>query len=345
MKIKKYAEPAVAICYLTESLSALKESNIDVDIEAICNKLGISQKQINDPTAYMTLSQLRNGLSLMREKFPIISGLPIGRRMGPTSHGFAGLTAVTQQNVGECFQTIEKVFELRLPVFSVKYIQEKEYFGLRFTEVLPLEDDLPFLLEVILASFYNIGKIQSKETHNIHKISFSFPEPENAKLYYDYFGDNIEFDSIHSEYLVPIDRYYDAITMRDSTTTKYFAKRLEDETPTANKETLAKIILSILEEEQECLPGITTMASKLAMSDRTLRRKLNSLDTTYQDLLNLYKKNKATSYLRKTEKTITEISILLDYQDPSHFSKVFKEWTGFSPTHYRKEHCSAPMNS
>jgi len=337
MKQKKYASPALAMSYFIELVKLLDELNVDT--ASLCNKLGISQREQDDPTAYISLSQFREGLSLVRDCFNIpISGLPIGRRLGPTSHGFVGLTAVTQANVGECFQTIEKLFEQRLPVLSVKYIQEEQFFGMRFGEILPMEDDYSFLIEMIFSSFYTIGEMQSQDNHKIHQINFSFPKPRNADMYYEYFGENVNFNCVHCEYLVPIERYYDPLTMSDSTTTKYFAKKLEDDTPSANKNTLPKVILAILEEEQEHLPNISSVANKLAMSDRTLRRKLNTLDTTYQDLLNLFKKNKATEYLRETEKTITEISIILDYHDPSHFSKVFREWTGLSPTQYRKSH-------
>ncbi|PCK07076.1 MAG: hypothetical protein COA42_16215 [Alteromonadaceae bacterium] len=335
--MKKHTQPVLAISYFVEVIAFLKELNVDTD--DLCNNLNITQRQMDDPAACITISQFSMALSYARKLCNgSISGLVFGGRLGPASHGLAGLSAVTQPNVGECFQTIEKVFEHRFPIFTIEYIQEDDYFGLRFTEVLPLGEDLAFLIEAIFSSFYNIGVLQSKESHNIHKINFSFREPENSSMYHELFGNNIEFDSAYCEYFVPIDRFYDPIILSNSTASTHFLRQLEDETPEPNKDMLPKTILSILEQEQEHLPSITEMAGKLSMSDRTLRRKINSFNTTYHDLLMLHKRRKAIAYLRDTKKSITEISGLLCYQDPSHFSKAFREWTGCSPTQYRKEY-------
>jgi AraC-like DNA-binding protein len=45
---------------------------------------------------------------------------------------------------------------------------------------------------------------------------------------------------------------------------------------------------------------------------------------------------KAKNYLLETESTLSEISSLLGFYDQFHFSKDFKEYTGYSPSEYKK---------
>lgn len=60
--------------------------------------------------------------------------------------------------------------------------------------------------------------------------------------------------------------------------------------------------------------------------------------TPYEFLLDL-KIQKAKELLDDTTRTITEICVELGFSSPSHFTKVFTNAVGLSPTAYRKKHC------
>ena len=47
---------------------------------------------------------------------------------------------------------------------------------------------------------------------------------------------------------------------------------------------------------------------------------------------------KAKELILTTDKTISEIATLVGYDEYFHFSKIFKENVGLSPTEYRKLH-------
>ncbi len=332
--MKKHSQPSVASTYIVESISLFKKMNLD--LEPILDRIDIDPIDLEDPTSHFTLSQFRRILKIARSKIGDLPlGILLGLRLGITSHGFAGLAAVTQKNVGECIKSIETLFELRMPAFSAKFIQSTDYFGLRFSEIIPLNKDLPFFIETIYSSFSYIGNLQSGENYSIHKLRFSYPEPKNSKLYYEVFGNNIEFEATHNEYLVPINRYNDPTIMSDPRNSKYYKQKLCDETPDANKNSLAKNIMRIFEEEDDIIISPSDMAAKLNLSERSLRRKLNNANTSYLKLLGLYRRNKAIFYLRFTEYSITEIALILGYSDSSHFCKAFKSWSSCTPREYR----------
>lgn len=85
----------------------------------------------------------------------------------------------------------------------------------------------------------------------------------------------------------------------------------------------------------EALPaGDATMgavARKLAVSTRTLQRRLKREGTTFQGLLADTRELLARHYLKSTEMPAAEISLLLGYDDPNSFSRAFHAWTGSTP--------------
>ena len=80
------------------------------------------------------------------------------------------------------------------------------------------------------------------------------------------------------------------------------------------------------------------VASKLAMSPRTLRRKLGAEGVRFQDLLDNKRRKVAEDYLSNSDLTIQQIAEQCDFSDGQNFSQAYKRWTGMSPTEYRNSH-------
>lgn len=82
----------------------------------------------------------------------------------------------------------------------------------------------------------------------------------------------------------------------------------------------------------EGLPsGLVTMgaiARKLALSTRTLQRRVEAEGTSYQQILHATRTALAQHYLTKTQLPIAEISFLLGFEEPTSFYRAFRAWTG-----------------
>lgn len=84
-------------------------------------------------------------------------------------------------------------------------------------------------------------------------------------------------------------------------------------------------------------PSITEMASALNMSVRTLRRRLQDENTTYQQFKDNFRLDAALNYLNRPELKISAVSALLGFDEPSAFHRSFKKWTGKTPGEYRQQ--------
>jgi AraC-like DNA-binding protein len=91
----------------------------------------------------------------------------------------------------------------------------------------------------------------------------------------------------------------------------------------------------------EALPGgLATMqavAARLAMSKRTLQRRLSEDGTTFQAVVNRTRADLAHHYLTRTTLACSEISFLLGFENPSSFFRAFHDWTGRTPESLRQE--------
>lgn len=80
-----------------------------------------------------------------------------------------------------------------------------------------------------------------------------------------------------------------------------------------------------------------TVAAKLGMTSRTLRRKLVDENTSYQAILDDCRMRAAALEFRvRRDAPIAETALKLGYSEHSTFSRAFARWSGMSPLDYRK---------
>ncbi|WP_301168922.1 helix-turn-helix transcriptional regulator [Brevibacillus nitrificans] len=80
---------------------------------------------------------------------------------------------------------------------------------------------------------------------------------------------------------------------------------------------------------------ITTVASELGMSERTLQRRLTEEGESFKQLLAKTRREMAVAYLADRALEIKEIAFLVGYEDQNSFYRAFRLWTGETPANWR----------
>ena len=83
---------------------------------------------------------------------------------------------------------------------------------------------------------------------------------------------------------------------------------------------------------------IESAARELAMSPRSLQRKLGEEGVTYHALVEEARGAAAARHLSDRRLSISEIGYLLGYSEPAAFHRAFKRWHGISPMTFRAKH-------
>ncbi len=80
-----------------------------------------------------------------------------------------------------------------------------------------------------------------------------------------------------------------------------------------------------------------SVAQKLNISDRTLRRRLAAEGFSFQEIVSALRYEQAQKALASTQLSIGDIARFLGYSDASNFGHAFRQWSGMSPRQYRKQ--------
>lgn len=83
------------------------------------------------------------------------------------------------------------------------------------------------------------------------------------------------------------------------------------------------------------VPGGEEVARALAISERTLRRRLMAEGTGFQEVLDHYREARARELLVSSREPVERIADRLGYSEASAFIHAFKRWTGFTPGAFR----------
>ena len=82
-------------------------------------------------------------------------------------------------------------------------------------------------------------------------------------------------------------------------------------------------------------PKLARVASTLYVSERTLKRRLQEEEASFQALVDQVRLERARDLLASTTMNLSQIADSLGYADAANFTRAFKRWTGLSPSHFR----------
>ena len=83
--------------------------------------------------------------------------------------------------------------------------------------------------------------------------------------------------------------------------------------------------------------SIEEVANIADISVRTLQRRLTDSGMKFNDLLNESRFDHAKEKLKDMQVPIKDIAKSLGYSDAAHFTRAFHQWSGVSPTEYKKK--------
>ena len=95
-------------------------------------------------------------------------------------------------------------------------------------------------------------------------------------------------------------------------------------------------IKSIMTENRVFKDSKTLIAEELLLTVSTLSRRLAKLKTSFKRVAEDAKGELAVGYLIETDKAVSEIAFLLNYNETTNFCRAFKRWSGMSPAEYRE---------
>jgi AraC-like DNA-binding protein len=195
----------------------------------------------------------------------------------------------------------------------------------------------PSLVSFEVVFLTKLARMATRE-HIVPVRAVATKVPEDMGPYEDYLGIPIEHGDTLRVTFSRADAERPFLTANEAMWNTFepaLRRRLAD---VEEQATVADRVTAVLHES---LPsGQTSMeavARRLAMSKRTLQRRLSEEGTTFMTQLNGTRERLALHYLQRTQYSCTEIAFLLGFEEPSSFFRAFHEWTGATPESLREE--------
>ncbi|MER1046241.1 helix-turn-helix domain-containing protein [Pseudomonas aeruginosa] len=95
-------------------------------------------------------------------------------------------------------------------------------------------------------------------------------------------------------------------------------------------------VVELLASLPERYPDICQIAQHLKITERTLRRRLTAEGSSYRQILDEARYERARRILERTQMSAEQIAELLGYSDASSFRQAFRRWTGMTVNEFRK---------
>ena len=109
-------------------------------------------------------------------------------------------------------------------------------------------------------------------------------------------------------------------------------------TPESSNSFLEKVKAALVELLPMGQCSAVSIAKKLGVSPRTLRRRLKEEGTTFKAIVFQMRLALAKHYLRQSDLTCKRIATLIGYDNPSSFSRAFHTATGATPEEFRESY-------
>ena len=305
--------------------------------EDLLNLASIDQALLDNPRARLNLkpfSRLYAGIvaALRDEEFGLhrvatrIGSAEMLCRVGTTTSTFA-----------ECAQVMARACNVALGAFMVECLVEDDTIELRFHEREPDAPKRLLRYEVSLLTMYAMMSWMVGQRLPLLSAGFPCAAPRHPLELRNLLGRSIRFRQPYAS-LCFAGQARDLPVIRNANEIPRFIRRAPGSLIEALlvRESLASEVRRVLQQALPVQLSLNQVAERLAVSPRTLHRKLEESDTSFQGIKDDVRRDLALHLLSRGSTPLKQIATRLGFSDQSTFQRAFMLWTGVPPGEYRR---------
>lgn len=263
-------------------------------------------------------------------------GLFIGEHIQPRHAGIMGYIGLSCDSLGEAFLRFNRFHRLVYDGNPAVMAIHGEMVSLSWG----IEHGLPGQLadETAIAAFTTLVRRMVNQPLRPTAINFVNPPPKDLTIYETFFGCPVTFGGTLTSVTFPVDYLRLPIVHSDPglrTLLEQQADALLRALP-SDQGFQSALKAALARSLHEGTPTLEHVAQRLAMSPRTLQRRLSEMELSFQHLLDRTRAELARGYLLEGNLTLSEIALLLGYSEQSAFNRAFRRWTGQTPRSLRR---------
>ncbi|HEX7602063.1 MAG TPA: AraC family transcriptional regulator [Polyangiaceae bacterium] len=193
-------------------------------------------------------------------------------------------------------------------------------------------------VELLFGAIVLRGRQLTGSAPPVRAVRFRQPAPKDPAPHDAFFGVPVTFGWPRNELELEaswLDRPILGADPAVSSLVERFLRSLTASLPKSD-DVVDRARRAIAEDLSSGEPPLEAVARRLAMSTRTLQRRLRDGGRSYAEVVEEVRRELALAQLAERRLSIAEVGYMLGFSEPSAFHRAFRRWTGLTPSEYRK---------
>lgn len=310
---------------------------MDLDPDAILLAAGLSRERVFDPDARIP-APLADAIWLEASRLaqePLLA-LQAARALEFGAYKVLDFIVANAPTVGEGLHRVVRYFPLVDPRGRFEIEADGDPATIAFGSGA---GDVPAAAQqYTFAALVLRSRASTRTQWRLEAVDFTFPAASDPQAMEQVFGCRVNFAMPRARLVIPRESWSQPVEGANGALfsvledhAQHLLAGIPDDEP--------GLLDALRDELRARLRGgdasIAVVSKALAMSERTLQRRLDELGVSYSDVLNEVREELGREYLCEPDVSIAEIAFLLGFSDQSAFGRAFKRWTGSTPRAWR----------
>ncbi|MDH5737088.1 MAG: AraC family transcriptional regulator [Gammaproteobacteria bacterium] len=254
-----------------------------------------------------------------------------------SDYGLLGYAMMSSATLEKAIQIAARYHKMAGAMFELTFVIDEDDAVLRIDHLLATGIVGQFIVEELFRGITPLIRLLLGGPFRPSEVRLNYPAPAYIARYEKAFDCQVKFNQMWCEYRFDGRLLARPLAEADPNTARICeesCRKLLDQME-IEEDLVSRICHQLLSKPGD-FPKLAAVAVSLSVGERTLRRRLKDLGTSYQKILDDVKKELAIEYLQTTNLSIQEISDLLGYSEVTNFRRAFVKWVQMSPHQYRK---------
>jgi AraC-like DNA-binding protein len=269
----------------------------------------------------------------------VVVPVELVRALDMKTLGITAQVVLRADDITHAISLIERFLRLTDTAMGFSRPERGELIGFSIThrpEVMAMR----YPIELMIGAGFRLLQLGSSGTSPIVEVTFAHPAGFPSASYEELFGVPVRFGAPESALWIPREAMSTPFASRDPIARHYLeahAEQMLAALPVNAPSIVTQIRDAILGELATSGAELSRVAKRVAMSSRTVQRRLEEAGTSYQDVVDEVRSALACSLLRDRSRSIVDVAFELGYADLKGFYRAFRRWTDTTPADWRKQ--------
>ncbi len=332
-------ENTVPASYAGQLAQVVRRWNVTPD--TLLSAVGLTEAVVQDPGERLPLSTY----AALIERARALTGEPgLGFYLGLQKHisgyGYLGFAAMSAASLGEALEIFTRFTHVVTTSLTLRLRVEGRLASLVVEEHVDLGSARDVALISLVFGMRQIGQMLTGRDIPWDRTDLTIPEPAYFPRF-KHLMPSARFDQAASQIAFDVSFLDLPLVQADRVALRLAREQCERALDSLDSQGafVGRVREALWRDDGEGTRSFEGVARILAISPRTLRRKLTEHGISFSELLDRERRERARSLLQAAPVPLEEVAERLGYSTLSNFVRAFHRWTGTTPAAYRRTRC------